>query len=402
MAVRGVYSEAERKMLDDSNKKADMMVGWVKLPARKVVTEESLIMFARSVDCWNPLWNDDSYAMNTKWGGIIAVPFFQDRIGAPSPADFQLEVPPELGFLGRGPGGYNRYEFSKPIKVNDTIRIWRRRPKIEDITGLDGQGPRTFSVELGVDFINQRDEPVGATILNSPVAIVPQRPPGLRDLPPVDEKLPTYTEEDLEFIRLTEDGEEIRGASLRYWEDVNVGDELKPVIAGPTTIIDMIQVMGYAIMEMPSMREIRRSGSGELLADPATGVIHHQVEAHLTDQAVRMFGPSKYAHHFIVYGRNQISRLVTNWMGDEGFLRVIQAENPGDRIVKELVGKDMQPHPGHVLIGDTLLGKGKVIDKRVENDEYLVDIAAWVENLEGYLTSAAVATVSLCSKESIR
>lgn len=402
MVVRGVYSAAEQKMLDESNKKADMMVGWIKSPARRAVTEDSLVRWARGADYWNPLWRDDSYAMNTRWGGIIAAPFYQDLVWAPSLVESHLEASPELGLwvmLDYGHAGSFSYEFLQPIRPNDIIRVWRRRPQVEDTTGPDGDGPRKLTVSSRVDFINQRDEIVGATGWNTTVNVVSEKPPGLKDMPPLDEKIPAYTKQDLDFIRQTEDGEEIRGDRIRYWEDVNINDELRPVITGPTTIIDMIQFMGYSVMDMPPMRDLRRSELELLQTDPATGVVHAMVEAHFTDRVVSLFGPGKYAHQFIVYGRSLLARLVTNWTGDDGFLKRIDLERPGSKIVSEIVGINITPETGHVIIGDTILSKGKVIDKRVENGEHLVDIAAWVETFRGKLLWAGIATASLRSKE---
>jgi hypothetical protein len=56
-------------------------------------------------------------------------------------------------------------------------------------------------------------------------------------------------------------------------------------------------------------------------------------------------------------------------------------------------------HMNRTHIGDTVIGRGKVINKRVEDGEYLVDLALWLENIRGYVTEPGVATVSLYSKE---
>ena len=42
MAVRGKYTKAQQKMVDDTNKAADKMVGWAKSPTRMVASEESI------------------------------------------------------------------------------------------------------------------------------------------------------------------------------------------------------------------------------------------------------------------------------------------------------------------------------------------------------------------------
>jgi hypothetical protein len=78
-----------------------------------------------------------------------------------------------------------------------------------------------------------------------------------------------------------------------------------------------------------------------------------------------------------------MSRLVTNWMGDDGFLRRVN-------LLK------LNNHP----LGDTLFGRGKVKKKYISaNGEYLVDLEVWVETIRGYVSDVATATVSLISRE---
>ncbi len=50
------------------------------------------------------------------------------------------------------------------------------------------------------------------------------------------------------------------------------------------------------------------------------------------------------------------------------------------------------------LVGDAAFSQGKVINKRNENGEYLVDIFVWHSDMRGYINDAAVATVALLSK----
>jgi hypothetical protein len=49
-----------------------------------------------------------------------------------------------------------------------------------------------------------------------------------------------YTPEALERIAADYEREEIRGAVPRCWEDVSIGEELRPIVKGPLTITDII------------------------------------------------------------------------------------------------------------------------------------------------------------------
>ena len=49
-----------------------------------------------------------------------------------------------------------------------------------------------------------------------------------------------WTDEELKKIEDETLAEEVRGASVRYWEDTEVGEELKPVVKGPFGLTDMV------------------------------------------------------------------------------------------------------------------------------------------------------------------
>ena len=89
MAVRGVYSEDEKKFLEKFEGTADKMSGWRRPLRIQVATKESITAFAMAVDYWNPLWRDEDYAKHTRWGGITAPPMYLD-------ADAQITWEPEI------------------------------------------------------------------------------------------------------------------------------------------------------------------------------------------------------------------------------------------------------------------------------------------------------------------
>jgi hypothetical protein len=198
-----------------------------------------------------------------------------------------------------------------------------------------------------------------------------------------------YNQEELDFIDRTIDEEEVRGANIRFWEDVNVGDETRPVVLGPSTILDVIAFSGMNVANMPPVRDMRRKAPEMFVVDPKTNVLHHTLEAHYVDHTAQLranmnmpfFGGARAAH-YAVQGRNLMARLVTNWMGDDGFIRKY---------------KWRYLAPTH--IGDTLIGRGKVVNKHIENSEHLVDLTVWLENMRGNIGGAVAATVSLFSKE---
>jgi hypothetical protein len=190
-----------------------------------------------------------------------------------------------------------------------------------------------------------------------------------------------YTKEELEYLDRIEDEEEIRGANIRFWEDVSIGEETQPVVLGPITILDIVGCTPRGNFEETRIRRVYQQMPQEFIHDPVTGIYHHGIEAHMSDRVAELMGDGRA----IIYARQArylMIRLVTNWMGDDGFLRKFNYRSMA-----------------HAPIGDTLIGRGRVTNKRVENGEYLVDLKVWLDNMRGNIHKAAVATVSLFSKE---
>jgi hypothetical protein len=90
-------------------------------------------------------------------------------------------------------------------------------------------------------------------------------------------------------------------------------------------------------------------------------------------------GGSAVSFYFQIEGL--LSRMLCNWMGDDGFLRKLD-----DRV------------PILPIVGDVLCNKGKVTRKYVEGDEHLIDLEVRCENLDGEILMPGNATVRLASR----
>lgn len=386
MAIRGVYTEAEQKMLDDANKNMDARVGWYKSPDPMVATEESMLNYAYIIDPKNPLWRDENYARNTRWSSPIAFPTFIERIGIDPTF---MSTPPELGYRHMILIGED-YEFFKPIRVNDSFKVWRRRPQIQDVTSLDGKGPRKFAVLIeDFDIINQKDELVSTYKHYTQFTFLPEAPK------PYSMPEYGYTMAELEYIDRIEEEEEIRGANIRYWENVSTGDTLKPIVNGPVTYSEGVAFNvavssglghGHYLPPLTKRASLKQDPADPIMVtkfvkDPATGLYYYLGFRHFEDRAAQADGEPR-AFLYSALSRHWLCRLVTNWMGDDGFIR-----------------KFNYRHMRRNFLGETLIGRGKVINKRVEKDEHLVDLDVWIENMRGNTTEAAAVTVSLLSKE---
>jgi hypothetical protein len=430
MARPGVYTKEEKKMLEQWDI-IEQEVGWVgddPIPGKvaypvvfREATRDAIRDWANGTQNLNPIYLEEKYARQTRWGSIIAPPFFQQTICPQGPVSYRI-IPPEVG-IGRtmDPGApqqdypvmwavFPHWEHFKPIRPGDSFRIWCG-PNIHiDETNSNGKGPRIFSLHDQVKYFNQKNELV--TIRHKKVKFyIASRTeknievPGIKPTP-VTEKY-KYTDEELNYINNIHDNEKIRGDQIRWWEDVIVGEDLQPIANGPSSVWEEVMHLAYLVhlhqAKKPDtiwedVRETSGFGAKAIegkqvtipphvpVKDPETGVWRNPVEGHLVDKInAKHDGKTQFATVCMNVWWCMMGRIVTNWMGDDGFLK-----------------KTTFDHLDVQIIGDTVIGKGKVIKKYVQDDgEHVVEIACWLENMRGYITNLGTATVGLFSRESI-
>lgn len=213
-----------------------------------------------------------------------------------------------------------------------------------------------------------------------------------------------YTEEDWEFISDLWDKEYIRGADPLYWEDVQVGDHPTPICSGPWTEMDMIKGHALQLMGQPPLRDTIKTKEGRRRMQPFAddyGIYYFDTAAHFCHRNQ----PGGRAMFYNTTGRNMLIRLLTNYMGDDGFLRYIDWHFMSDdgtpdsflAQVPEVSGRCVDHHG---MCSDCIIGKGYVTKKYVnEKGEHLIDLICWAENWpDGGIAQVIAATVVLPSK----
>jgi acyl dehydratase len=191
---------------------------------------------------------------------------------------------------------------------------------------------------------------------------------------------PRYTEAEIERIRLAYRQEQIRGATPRHWEDVNVGDALPAVVKGPltvTSIIAFIQGWGSLYVRAHGLAFDMFERHPALAIPNAFGVPEPPERVHWDEPFARSVGvPGAYD-----YGPERVAwlgHLATNWMGNEGFLRRLSVE------VRR-----------HNLIGDTTWCRGAVAAKALVDDGGEVTLALRALNQRDEVTALGQAVVVL-------
>jgi acyl dehydratase len=399
------YNRAIDKLLEETRKKMAAAAGWGKGRGSATATAQGLINHASSTITYNPFWLDEAYAAGTRWGGLIALPMYSS--GASQVSTAGLETP-ECGFDRQLWPGQD-WEFFQPIRVGDTLRGWNRDLSMTEQKSPDRGGVRGFFlVEGNCDGVNQRGEIV-STMKNYTIRIFfPDGPPGTKF------KLNRYgfSKEEIVYLDRLARQTKVRGANIRYWEDVKVGDMLEPTVIPPTNIQDIASQGGGAAAavggaggaggigsggrgasgggvaeEKPVHQLLQKegviSGAQEYIQDPETGYYYKgggDTLRHWDDLASRLEGEPG-AFLWGVMSQKSMLRCITNWMGDDAFIR-----------------KFNWRHIYRTIVGDASYSMGKVTNKRNENGEYLVDLFVWQQDMRGYIVDTAISTVALLTK----
>jgi len=340
-------------------------------PFNHEATRLAIRHFARGIGDTNPLWIDKEYAKKTRYGTIIAPPTFVLSCGSHINIGFR-------GLHGFYAGG--NFEFYQPVRLDDRII---GKTTFYDLVEKESRfAKRMFQAIFETIYRNQRDEIVARYLLYS---MRFERGAAKKEGKYSHLTQPHYTDEDIKRIDDDYDREVVRGATPRFWEDVQVGEELTPVVKGPLTVTD---ILGWLIGSGMTPY-IRAHGIGVAFrrAHPAAYIPN---ELGIPDITERVHWDNAFAKSMGIpaaydYGAQRLSwlaNLITNWIGDDGWLKTI----------------DFQLRR-HNLIGDTTWCKGKVIDKYLKNGEHIVKCEIWAEDQRGESTASGNATVVLPTRE---
>ncbi|MFC1870124.1 MaoC family dehydratase N-terminal domain-containing protein [Chloroflexota bacterium] len=339
-------------------------------------TRLAIKKFADGIGDHNPLWSDTQYAGRTRYGSIVA------------PPSWVISVFAAVQFGWKGLGGFHNasdIELYKPVFLNDKITP-------ESIfTGFEGPKHSEFAEKIVIDFYdnnyyNQRGELVAKI---RPSYIRAERATARKKGKYRDIQLPhPWTEDELRALEEEVLAEEIRGSDARYWEDVEIGDELKPLVKGPIGLTDEIAFLVGGGAPIPrltahgvALRSYRKHPAWAF-RDPNSHALEPIFAVHYNKEAAKAMGlPLQYDVGF----QRQCWQihLLTNWMGDEGWLKKTYAQ-----------------YRKFVYHSDVVWVKGKVTKKYIDADgEPCVDVETRASNQRGEEVMPGRATIVLPSRE---
>jgi acyl dehydratase len=337
----------------------------------------------------NPLWSDRDYASPTRWQQPIASPAMvggDTMIGEDDP----VELGPEERALLKGDplrgvhafySGSSR-EWWAPLTAGQRIR---RRDALVGVHDKHSEFAgravhewtgQLFATEAGQLLSAQyklmiRTERKKATERKKYAAIEPY----------------VYTDAEIDQIEQSVLAEQRRGATPRYWEDVNDGDEAGSLVKGPLTVTDIVCWHTGVGMGLYNVRPLGLAVRNRARIPR----FYHRDELNVPDVMQRVHWDPEFARRSgnpttFDYGRMRECWFIhacTDWMGDEAWLWKLTAE-----------------FRAFNYVGDTQWITSRVTRRYLaEGDRPAVDLALSARNQRGTETTTGSATILLPSRE---
>lgn len=335
-------------------------------------TRDTMVHFVDGIGDTNRLYRDEEYGRQTKYGKMPAHPSFVFTVCS------LAQAPSVKGTAIGWDAGYE-VEWFKPILQGESFdwRVMYPSNVEEKRSAMAGD---SIIISTECEFVDQDRQPV-AISREWCISVETERAMELKKNADVEQY--RYTERELEEIFAVQDNESHRGADPLYWEDVKVGADLPTIVRGPLTMMEVIAwVIGCGSPISKTDNLWRRIDTfGRKVPDPVTNVPLNLELVHMYDTVGRMVGVPA-AYDFGVQRVAWLSSLMTNWMGDAGFLWKLRGELRRFNVM-----------------GDTQWFTGKVVRTYVEDRKCCVDIECLGVNQRGERTTPGTATVVLPSRE---
>jgi acyl dehydratase len=338
--------------------------------------------FAGGIGDINPLWTDPGYAGGSPYGAPVAPPSFV--IGCFSGIQFGW---PGLGSFH----SQSHLTFERPVYWGDTVNASCH------YEGFDGPSPSSFAGRTVTDrfrntYTNQHGELL-ATIRWQVINFERGQASARRSTAATSTKpgpvLPhPWTDEEVGEVEAAVLAEQPRGATPRYWEDVQPGQPLDVVTKGPIGLTDEIAFVAGGGTPIPRLKAHAAAlhdysaHPAWAFRDPVTGAREPIYSVHYNLQAARAMS---VAFQYDVGFQRQCWQIhqLTHWAGDHAWLKEARAE-----------------YRRFVYLSDVVRLAGTVTGTRIDNDgDHVADISTEAVNQRGEVVMPGRAVVALPSRE---
>jgi acyl dehydratase len=339
----------------------------------------------------NPLWCDPAYAGKTRWGGPLAPPHLvggdtligEDEVTRLEGETRELMKGDPLGGVHAFYSGSFR-EWWNPLRPGSRVT---RRNALVGVHDKEGEFAGRAVHEWSAEVFAEAGGPVLAAQYRLMIRAERDKATSRKKNDAIE--IEPYTDEQLAAIdeALAGEPDRRRGAEPRWWEDVDEGDELDPLVKGPMRVTDMVvwhTGMGMGLYGVAALRlgYQQRQRMPRFFKPDALNIPDVQQRVHWDAEWARNAGnPAVYD-----YGRMRetwLIHLCTDWMGDDAWLWKLDCQ-----------------FRRFNYVGDTHWMRGRVTRKYLTDDgRPAVDLDISGENQRGETTTPGHATILLPSHE---
>lgn len=369
MAFSRVTDEAIQSLRDRIGKP----INRVTQPFYTEINSDAARTFAYAIGDDNPLWTDREYGKTTQWGSQLAPPTI--LYSADNVVSGAVEGLPGVHAMYSG----TNWRWFAPIKIGTALKTQSKlKDMVEHRTNFAG---RSFQQIYTTEFFDQH-----GTMLASADSWCfrterdTAREEGTKYKKAAAAGPRKYTPQEIEKFAEQYRSERRRGSEKLLWSSVKIGDEIGPVLKGPYTVTSAVAFMqawgSYAIRNHKIAWDYYERHP-KLATPNELGIPEPPVRVHWDNtfaQAVGVPGAYDFGPERVAW----IGHMLTDWIGDTGFLRLLNVQ------IRR-----------HNPVGDAVFCHGRVTAKRVEEGKNLVECEVWAVNQDGETSAKGVAVVEL-------
>jgi len=311
----------------------------------------SIQKFCSALGDVNPLYNDPSIGIGTVYNTLIAPPTFV--LSARTPNSGAAYEQKEYGL--------RRFTIRATAEWNDAIRMGERIVsdlKVADVrSGAKWGNRETAEVDSTATYSTVYGG-VLATVTGT-VALVPYQ---LAEPLIQDRDIHVYSDDEIHSLEKDLDAiPPHRGNVPIYWSEVREGDKIPALVKGPVEYNS--QELWEVALAQPTTAALGPVAHRQLLERPGRRTVNPTTDWPFLDveQAFKdLLSASALGFKMpVVRGLHRFAlatQVITNWMGDLGFLRKVSLDMPN-----------------HFCYGDTMWVSGEVVKKfqeRVGDEDY--------------------------------
>ncbi len=290
--------------------------------------EDTIRRYAYSIGDDNPLYTDPDYGKKSVYGcqiapgPILALVRYPSAHGPDRPEGY-----PVANFISGA-----AWEFFDAIRVGDRFKSSKKHAEFVDKKGTKG---RLLFIISDVSYWNFHDDLVAKSYGTQ--IMIPQEMMGTSRTMELDKlgkemlynrAAKKYTKEEVDRILKLIEGEKRRGAVPLWWEDVQIGDKIPPIVLRPWTLQDQIAYhnIGYGATDGPYSYETAYyhakyvGGAHARRVHPLTMWPWTPASEH-EDALLAGFRNLSLPFDFGVQRLQIPEKMLMNWAGDYGFIR---------------------------------------------------------------------------------